>query len=123
MKRELSMRRTIFVLLATSVGLSLGTGCSDDDGGSATPEVPFTVSAISVAGTTSEAATVRIEQQSDADSSDDTAWNATYELDGGTRAASLPVDANADQTFIMTVKSTAVAGGAQERKRVSIRLR
>jgi hypothetical protein len=106
------------ILAAVAMALS---ACDEAEAtGAGTPAI--TLQTISLAGTTSAAATVTIDQQRDTDGTEDTAWSAHFTLDGKKTARTLPADDGSVRTYVFDVKSVPTGAGVVSRTRISVRV-
>jgi len=97
--------------------------CDGDDSGPTSPvKQAITIQTISLSGATTEAGTVTVDQQADADGTADTSWSATFTLEERKAPMSLPLDDGAGRTHTIDVKSVPTGAGNVSRTRVGIRI-
>jgi len=80
----------------------------------------FVIEAVGLSGTTAEPCAVTVGQVDDQDGADDTAWHARFDLDGGTRATSLPEDDGSAVTHALKVAATRGSDGQTSYRDVRI---
>jgi len=119
--------RLLLVLAALAAALAVG-GCKgtvlDRTGGDEDPQPAerFVVESLGLQGTTDQDCGVTIGGQPDRDGADDQRWEASFLLDSGSGAGSLPADSGELQVHTVAVGATPVGGGKKLHKRVTITL-
>jgi hypothetical protein len=107
------------IIVALSL-LGLGACDGDDNNGTGPVEQAITIQTISLAGTATEAGTVTVDQQADADGTADTSWSATFTLEERRAPVSLPLDDGTARTHTIDVKTVPTGAGDVGRTRVRI---
>lgn len=82
---------------------------------------PFLVESIELEGVTLEPAQVEVNKVLDQDGAADTSWRVRFELDGGDKATSLPVDKGTRESHQLMVKGTR-SDGEEVYKKVTVTL-
>lgn len=82
---------------------------------------PFLIESIELEGVTQEPAQVDVNGVADQDGAADTSWRVRFELDGGDKATSLPVDKGTRESHQLMVKGTR-SDGEEVYKKVTVTL-
>jgi hypothetical protein len=103
-----------------AIGLLTFAACDGDDDDNGPVEQAIVLKSIQLTGTTTEAATVTVDQRDDEDGSADTNWTATFTLDDRVGPPYLPLDDGSARTHTFDVKSAPTGAGEVGRTRVEI---